>query len=154
MATIQSSVSARSMVGPPLYNERVRTILCIDLDAFFVSVERLKNPDLVGRPVVVGGRGRRGVVCAASYEVRKYGVRSAMATSEAERRLRGVPDVAWLSPSHDEYGGHSAAVRAVIDSELPVVEAASIDEFYGDATGLGNPRSRAPGPLALAEHVG
>jgi DNA polymerase-4 len=131
-----------------------RTILCIDLDAFYVSVERLKRPELVGRPVVVGAHpGSRGVVCAASYEVRKFGVRSAMPISEAERRLRGVPDVVWLAPSHDEYGSHSARVRAVIDSELPVVEAASIDEFYGDATGLGAPRGRAPGPLGLAEHI-
>lgn len=138
-------------VPAPQPRGRERTILCLDLDAFFVSVERVLRPELVGRPVVVGGGSGRGVVCAASYEVRKFGVRSAMAIAEAERRLRGVPDVVWLPVSHGVYGEHSAKVRAVLDRELPVLEQASIDEFYADATGWR--RAREPAAIDLAAHV-
>lgn len=134
---------------------RPRAIFCIDLDAFYVSVERRLRPELEGRPVVVGARGMRGVVVAASYEVRRHGVRSAMPIAEAERLLSGVPDVTWLAPSHGAYEEHSAHVRAVLDRELPVVEAASIDEFYADVGSFVFPGLRGPrgDPLALAEHV-
>jgi DNA polymerase-4 len=128
----------------------MRTIFCIDLDAFFVSVERLLRPDLCGRPVVVGGTGARGVVAAASYEARKFGVRSAMSAGEARKRLRGVAGAIFIPPSHGVYEIHSARVRRLLDEELPEVEAASIDEFYGEATDLA---PRAGGPVALAERI-
>ncbi len=134
--------------------DRARTIFCIDLDAFFVSVERLRRPELRGRPVIVGGApgpGARGVVCSASYEARRYGVRSAMPIAEAEKRLRGVEGVAWLPVSMEDYGRHSAGVRAAIDAELPLVEAASIDEFYADATGYAP--GEGPRAAALGERV-
>lgn len=148
----RANVKGGSLVGQRCYNEGMagaRTILCVDLDAFFVSVERLLRPDLRDRPVVVGGLGGRGVVAAASYEARRFGVRSAMPTREAEKRLRGAKDAIFILPSHDLYERHSARVRRVLDEELPAVEAASIDEFYGDATGLPSPG----GALGLAERL-
>jgi DNA polymerase-4 len=131
-------------------NSEGRAILCVDLDAFFVSVERLLRPDLRDRPVVVGGLGGRGVVAAASYEARRFGVRSAMPIGEAEKRLRGVREAIFIPPSHDLYGLHSARVRRILEEELPVVAPASIDEFYADATGLA---PRHGGALAIAERL-
>jgi len=140
-----------------------RTIFCLDLDAFFVSVERRLDPSLVGRVVVVGGEGGRGVVTAASYEARAYGVRSAMPGAMAAERLRGVKDVVWISPSRGEYGKASEEVRAVLESELPVLEQASIDEFYADVTPLltggragfydGGVRGEEADPLLIARHT-
>ncbi len=130
---------------------RARTIFCIDLDAFYVSVERRRRPALVGRPVVVGGAGPRAVVAAASYEARAHGVRSAMPMVEARRRLRDVAAVAYVAPNMDLYERESAAVRAILDQEFPVVEAASIDEFYADATG--HPFLRSGAPIDLAARV-
>lgn len=154
-AACYASIVTAARAGP-------RTILCIDLDAFFVSVHRRLDPSLEGRPVVVGGRrGSRGVVTSASYEARRYGVRSAMPIAEAERLLRGVGDVAYVEPWRADYERASAEVRAVLDEELPVLEAASIDEFYADATPLlvGRRPWSPPGvegpaaALALAAHV-
>lgn len=108
-------------------------IVCVDLDTFFVSVERLLDPSLVGRPVVVGGRpGSRGVVTSASYEVRRFGVRSGMPLAEAARR---APDAVFVPTRHDVYGEHARAVRAVIEARCPVVQVASIDEFFLDYAG-------------------
>jgi DNA polymerase-4 len=108
-------------------------IACLDLDTFFVSVERLLDPSLVGVPVVVGGRkGSRGVVTSASYEVRALGVRSGMPMAEAVRR---APDAAFVPTRHDVYGGYAAQVRAIVERFCPVVRTASIDEFFLDFHG-------------------
>lgn len=110
----------------------LRWIMHIDMDAFFASIEQLDNPDLRGRPIVVGG-GKRGVVSTCSYEARRFGVRSAMPVSEA-RRL--CPRAVFLRPRMARYGEVSRAVREVLRRFSPLVEAASIDEAYLDATGL------------------
>ena len=108
-------------------------ICCLDLDTFFVSVERLKRPELVGKPVVVGAMpGNRGVVTAASYEVREFGVRSGMAIAEAYRR---APHAVYLPGHRGEYGKYSAAVKEILERFSPVVRTASIDEFFLDFSG-------------------
>ena len=108
-------------------------ICCLDLDTFFVSVERLLDPSLVGRPVIVGARpGQRGVVVAASYEVRPLGVHSGMSMSEA---IRLAPHAEFRSPRHDTYGPYARRVRAVLEWFTPAVQTASIDEFYVDFHG-------------------
>lgn len=105
-------------------------ICCLDLDTFFVSVERLHRPDLCGQPVVVGALpGQRGVVTAASYEVREHGVRSGMPISEAYRR---APHATYVPTRHGEYSRYSRQVQAILEQFSPVVRAASIDEFFLD----------------------
>lgn len=110
-----------------------RTILHMDLDSFFVSVERLKNPELIGKPVIVGGSSKRGVVAACSYETRKYGVHSAMPMMQA---LKLCPDAIVISGSHGEYSVYSRQVTSIIREEAPLFEKSSIDEFYIDLTGM------------------
>lgn len=113
---------------------RSRWVCCLDLDTFFVSVERLLDPSLQGRPVIVGGRrGGPGVVTACSYEVRAYGVRSGMSMREASK-LAPVETV-FLSGRHGVYSPYAQKVRAVLERYTPVVQAASVDEFYLDFTG-------------------
>lgn len=108
-------------------------ICCLDLDTFFVSVERLLDPSLVGRPVVVGGRpGSRGVVTSASYEVRALGVRSGMPMGEATRL---APNAVFVPTRHGVYGEYATRVRAVLERWCPVVRTASIDEFFLDFHG-------------------
>ncbi len=105
-------------------------ICCLDLDTFFVSVERLIDPSLVGKPVVVGGRkGSRGVVTAASYEVRAFGVRSGMPMTEAVRR---APNAVFLPTRHGVYSPYSKQVKAILERYCPVVQTASIDEYFLD----------------------
>ncbi len=105
-------------------------VCCLDLDTFFVSVERLLDPSLVGKPVVVGGRkGSRGVVTAASYEVRAFGVRSGMPMNEASRR---APHAVFLPTRHGVYSPWSRKVKAILERICPVVQTASIDEYYLD----------------------
>ena len=113
--------------------EGAARICCLDLDTFFVSVERLLDPSLVGKPVIVGGRpGQRGVVTAASYEVRALGVHSGMSMVEAYRR---APDAIYLSTRHGEYGDHAEKVRQLAERFTPIVRTASIDEFFLDFHG-------------------
>ena len=109
-------------------------ICCLDLDTFFVSVERLLDPSLRGRPVVVGGaRWGRGVVTSASYEVRAFGVRSGMSIREASEK---APAETVFVPGHGEaYSDYSAKARAIVERFSPVVVAASIDEHYLDFSG-------------------
>jgi DNA polymerase-4 len=107
-------------------------LCCIDLDTFFVSVERLLDPSLVGRPVIVGGSRERGVVTSASYEVRPLGVRSGMPTAQAARL---APDAVFLPTRHGVYSPYSARVREILDRFSPDVRAASIDEFFVDFAG-------------------
>ncbi|MBS0658987.1 MAG: DNA polymerase IV [Verrucomicrobia bacterium] len=108
-------------------------ICCLDLDTFFVSVERLFDPSLVGRAVVVGGeRGGRGVVTSASYEARAFGVRSGMSIRDASAL---APTAVFLPGRHDEYTRHSAAAREIVERYSPLVRAASIDEQYVDFHG-------------------
>jgi DNA polymerase-4 len=108
-------------------------ICCLDLDTFFVSVERLLDPSLVGRPVVVGGLpGERGVVTAASYEVRELGVRSGMSLTKA---FELAPKAVYLPTRHGVYGEYAARVRKIAESRTPVSQVASIDEMFLDFSG-------------------
>lgn len=108
----------------------------LDLDCFFVSVERIKNPDLIGKPVVVGGSAAgRGVVASASYEARKFGVHSAMPTAQAQRLC---PKLIVVHGSHGEYGRVSTKLFERMRELAPVVELASIDEMNMDFTGCEN----------------
>ena len=105
-----------------------------DIDAFYASVEQRDQPEYRGRPVVVGAMpGRRGVVAAASYEARKYGIRSAMPIAEAYRRC---PDAVYLRPDMDKYSRVSHEIFQVFGSITPVVEPVSIDEAFLDLSGL------------------
>ncbi len=104
----------------------------LDMDSFFVAVERLKNPRLNGRPVVVGGTGKRAVVASASYEARKFGVRSAQAMVQARRLCR---DLIVVPPSFSDYSSASKKIFAGLRKFSPVIEQVSIDEAYLDLTG-------------------
>jgi DNA polymerase-4 len=103
----------------------------MDLDAFFASVEQLDRPELRGRPVIVGGTSGRGVVCAASYEARRFGVRSAMPTARA---LRLCPDGVFLSPRFHRYAELSDRVFGIFRRYTPLVEGLSLDEAFLDVT--------------------
>jgi len=108
-------------------------ILHVDLDAFFVEAERLRDPGLIGKPVAVGGTGSRGVIASASYEARAYGVRSAQPTSTALRLCR---DLVVVPPAHGVYGDLSAQVFEVFRGFTPYVEGLSLDEAFLDVSGL------------------
>jgi len=111
----------------------VRAIAHFDLDAFFVSVERLKDSALKDKPLIVGWRSDRGVVAACSYETRKSGVHSAMPMKQA---LRLCPQAIVVPPSREDYSRLSGVVTGIIREEAPLYEKASIDEFYLDLTGM------------------
>src|SRR6478672_5046476 len=102
----------------------------MDLDAFFVSVERRNNPKLAGIPLIIGGSSRRGVVAACSYETRQFGVHSAMPMYLA---LQLCPDAKVISGDMEAYSQNSHLVTEIIANKAPLFEKSSIDEFYIDA---------------------
>ncbi|TCV16551.1 DNA polymerase-4 [Sphingobacterium alimentarium] len=115
------------------WQDTKRFVAHLDLDTFFVSVERLKNSQFVGRPLIVGGLSDRGVVAACSYETRKFGVHSAMPMKLA---LRLCPHAIVVRGDSDSYSYYSRLVTDVVADTVPVMEKASIDEFYVDLTGV------------------
>lgn len=110
-----------------------RHIVHCDLDTFFVSVERLLNSELEGRPVLIGGTSDRGVVASCSYEARKFGIHSAMSMRMA-RQL--CPEAILVRGDHDLYAKYSNIVTEIIEERVPLVEKASIDEHYIDMSGM------------------
>jgi DNA polymerase-4 len=114
-------------------NGMERSVVHMDLDTFFVSVERLHNKKLIGKPVLVGGSSDRGVVASCSYEARTFGIHSAMPMKMA-RIL--CPDAIIVSGDHEEYSKFSNIITDIIKETVPVYEKASVDEFYMDLTGM------------------
>jgi len=110
-----------------------KQIIHIDQDAFFVSVELLKNSSLVGKPVIIGGTSDRGVVASCSYEARKFGIHSAM-PSRMARQL--CPHAIFIRGNMEEYSKYSHMVTDILQEKVPVLEKASIDEHYIDMTGM------------------
>jgi DNA polymerase-4 len=119
--------------GSPVFrdNQHVRKIVHIDMDAFYASVEQRDDPALRGRPVVVAWRGARSVVCAASYEARKFGIRSAMPAMRAERLC---PHAVFVPPDFSRYRAASRIVRGIFERHTDLVEPLSLDEAYLDVT--------------------
>lgn len=110
-----------------------RVIVHCDLDTFFVSVERLQNSSLVGKPILIGGNSDRGVVASCSYEARKFGIHSAMPMRLAKQLC---PEAILVKGDHDKYSYYSNVVTEIIEEKIPIVEKASIDEHYLDMTGM------------------
>src|ERR1700746_1561025 len=124
-----------------------RKIIHIDMEAFYASVEQRDNPDLRGKPVAVGGSAERGVVAAASYEARKFGVRSAMPSVTAKRQC---PDLIFVKPRFEVYKAISRQIREIFAEHTPMIEPLSLDEAYLDVTenlqGIGT-------ATEIAEHI-
>lgn len=125
----------------------VRKILHIDMDAFYASVEQRDDPALRGRPVVVAWRGARSVVCAASYEARRFGIRSAMPALRAERLC---PDAIFVPPDFARYKAVSRQIREIFDAHSELVEPLSLDEAYLDVT---DNLQGLPSATAVAESI-
>ncbi|MBT8281634.1 MAG: DNA polymerase IV, partial [Muriicola sp.] len=120
------------------YDFPIRKIIHVDMDAFYASVEQLDNPELFGKPLAVGGGSKRGVVAAASYEARKFGVRSAMSGALAKKLC---PELIFVKPRFDRYKEISQQIRSIFFDYTDLVEPLSLDEAYLDVTDnkLGNP---------------
>ncbi|PPI70993.1 DNA polymerase IV [Rathayibacter rathayi] len=138
--------TARWVTTEPFDDPRA-SILHIDMDAFFASVELLDRPDLRGRPVIVGHHGARSVVTAATYEARRYGVNSAMPMAVA---LRRCPQAVVLEPHMERYREASRRVMAIFDSFTPLVERLSIDEAFLDVAGA---RRLSGSPFAIGTEI-
>jgi len=117
-----------------------RCIAHLDMDAFYVSVELKRRPELRGKPVAVAGSGPRAVVTTASYEARRFGVFSA---TSAERARRQCPDVIFVPPDFPTYREESRGVMEILRSHFEQVEVVGLDEAYIDLMGLGSPRAAA-----------
>src|SRR5947199_10519360 len=115
------------MSHPPDLAPDLRRIIHIDMDAFYASVEQRDDPALRGVPVAVGGAGPRGVVAAASYEARKFGVHSAMPSVTARRKC---PDLIFVKPRFDAYKAISLQIRDIFAEYTPIIEPLSLDEAY------------------------
>src|SRR6266851_2769453 len=111
--------------------DRQRKIIHVDMDAFYASVEQRDNPELRGKPVAVGGSRERGVVAAASYEARKFGVRSAMPSVTAKRQC---PDLNFVKPRFEVYRAVSQQIREIFAEHTTIIEPLSLDEAYLDVT--------------------
>lgn len=109
----------------------IRKIIHVDMDAFYASVEQLDNPELRGKPLAVGGSGKRGVVSAASYEARKFGVRSAISGVKAQRLC---PELIFVRPRFERYAEISKKIRKIFHDYTDLVEPLSMDEAYLDVT--------------------
>jgi DNA polymerase-4 len=123
--------SAAGRSDPGFEQDRPRKIIHIDMDAFYASVEQRDNPELRGKPVAVGGSRERDVVAAASYEARKFGVRSAMPSVTARRKC---PDLIFVKPRFDVYKEVSLQIRAIFAEHTSIIEPLSLDEAYLDMT--------------------
>lgn len=127
--------------------QEIRKIIHIDMDAFYASVEQLDNPDLVGKALAVGGSEKRGVVAAASYEARKFGVRSAMSGMAAKRNC---PELIFVPPRFDRYREISKQIRNIFLEFTDLVEPLSLDEAYLDVT---ENKKGNPSATMIAEEI-